>query len=382
VRRLDRVLVVDDQDVICEVLRTLLRREGFAVDTADDGSAALTALRREPFDVVLLDKNLPGISGLDVLEQARQIRRDVEIIVMTGYASLDSALTALRLGAYDYLVKPFSDLMEVAAKVRRAAEKAHLRRENERLEQDLRSRNQLLEQTLGELRQTRQLSLAAARTAALADAAGRLGHELKHPLASLGARLQLARAEAQVTPALSSALDAAQAELSRLSQVLGEFLEFARPRPIERAPCDPAALVREVAAELAPVEKVRGSRLELRVPEGAPGCELDAGRVRQVVRNLVRNALDATPPGGLIRVELDVAADAVELSVSDSGPGIAPEALPRVGTPFFTTKSGGTGLGLALSRRIAEEHGGRLEIANRADGGALVRASFPLLPKG
>src|SRR5262249_22830416 len=141
-------------------------------------------------------KNLNGLSGLEVLRAARELRSEIEVIIITGYASLDSALVALRRGAYDYLVKPFADLGEVAERVRRAAEKAQLVRENQRLAQDLRARNHLLEQTVTELRQTQRQAISSARMAALADAAGPLGHELKHPLATLVARLQNLRSEA------------------------------------------------------------------------------------------------------------------------------------------------------------------------------------------
>ncbi|HJZ85484.1 MAG TPA: response regulator [Polyangia bacterium] len=379
-RRPDRVLVVDDQDIICEVLRTLLRREGFEVATVGDGESALARLQGGAFDVLMVDKNLPGMSGLDVLGRVRTLKLDLEVIIITGYASLDSAIAALRCGAYDYLVKPFSDLMEVAAKVRRAAEKAHLERENLRLSADLRARNQLLEQTLAELRQTQKQAIAAARLAALGEAAGRLGHELQHPLASLTARLQLLRAEMSGHVKAGPALDAALGDTSRVEQVLGEFLDFARPRPPQFAPCELASLVRATLSEFEPQLAERAVRLEAALPAAPLEAEIDAPRVRQVMRNLVRNALEALPqgPGGLIRVEARAAEGSIEILVIDSGAGIAPEALIHIGTPFFTTKPRGTGLGLALSRRIAEEHRGRLEIGNRiGSSGASARLVLP-----
>src|SRR5258708_6185446 len=121
-----RVLVVDDQEVVCEVLSALLRRENFEVEAVHDGSEALERLRATaaagaPFDVVVLDKNLPGLSGLRVLEQGKRAHPLIEFVMITGYASFESAVEALSLGAYDYLVKPFVDIKEVAAKLRRAA---------------------------------------------------------------------------------------------------------------------------------------------------------------------------------------------------------------------------------------------------------------------
>jgi signal transduction histidine kinase len=377
-RRPDRVLVVDDQDVICEVLRTLLRREGFDVETCADGKSALAKLGATAYDVVLLDKNLPDISGLEVLAQARKLRADLEIIMITGYASLDSALSALRRGAYDYLVKPFADLGEVTEKVRRAAEKVHLLRENQRLTGDLRARNQLLETTVAELRQTRQQAIAAARLATLGDVAGRLGHELKHPLASLSARLQLLRADA---PQHTTAVDGALADLTRLDQLLAEFLDYARPRPLQPMPTDLAVLVREVVQEMSPLAQTRNARFELALPDRVEPLDVDTGRVREIVRNLLRNAIEAMPTGGPIEIELHSQPGGIDLSVRDRGAGIPLETLPRVGTPFFSTKTGGSGLGVAISRRIAEDHGGKLEVGNREGApGVCARLWLPRRP--
>jgi CheY-like chemotaxis protein len=150
---------VDDQEVLCEVLRALLRREGFHAETVGNGEAAMAQLRQCPFDVLLVDKNLPGMSGLDVLAHARALRSHLEVIIITGYASLDSALTALRHGAYDYLLKPFDDLAEVAAKVRQAADRARIVRDSQRVTQELRARNELLEQALQDVRQGRRGTL-------------------------------------------------------------------------------------------------------------------------------------------------------------------------------------------------------------------------------
>jgi signal transduction histidine kinase len=375
VRRADRVLVVDDQEVICEILGTLLRREGFAVATAADGESALARLRESAADVVLLDKNLPKLSGLEVLARIRESHRGTEVILITGYASLDSAVAALRCGAYDYLVKPFADLMEVAEKVRRAAEKARLLRENERLQRDLRSRNQLLEQALGELRKNQKQAEANLRLAALGDAAARVAHELQHPLAALAARLDLLH---EAAPEHATALAALGGEISRLEQCVGDLLDLARPRALTVSEVDLAALCRDMVSELAPL--CRRQRVELTAELSANGVtvEIDPARIRQLLTNLLRNALDATPSGGTIVVALAPGEQAVELTIADAGAGFAKEALARAGTPFYTTKPHGVGLGLALSRRIAEEHAGRLEIGNRVDAtGARVSVWLP-----
>jgi len=131
-----RVLVVDDEEIVRESLSGWLRKDGHDTLAAPDGRAALEALRAEPWDVVLLDLKMPGMDGLQVLEEARRERAGSVFVVMTAYATVDTAVSAMKLGAYDYLVKPF-DPEELSAIVRRIATQRALVRENESLRRAL-----------------------------------------------------------------------------------------------------------------------------------------------------------------------------------------------------------------------------------------------------
>jgi DNA-binding NtrC family response regulator len=132
-----RVLFVDDEEAIRRLFETFLANEGFDVRGASTLSEALEALESAPPEVVIVDKNLPDGSGIEVLHACRDALPDVEVIVLTGYPSLESAIDALRLGAFDYIIKPVLDLDLVSQKVRRALERRHLRGENRRLAEQL-----------------------------------------------------------------------------------------------------------------------------------------------------------------------------------------------------------------------------------------------------
>ncbi|HNV04269.1 MAG TPA: response regulator, partial [Vicinamibacterales bacterium] len=136
--RSGRILVVDDERSMRELLQIVLRREGHQVRLAEDGPAAVAELGREPADVLISDIRMPGMSGVDVLREAKRLDPDIVGIMVTAYASTDSAVEALRLGAYDYLTKPF-DVEELKAKVRNALERRTLRQENVLLKRALRS---------------------------------------------------------------------------------------------------------------------------------------------------------------------------------------------------------------------------------------------------
>ena len=137
-RRSGRILVVDDERSMRELLQIVLRREGHQVRLAENGPVAVAELEREPVDVLISDIKMPGMSGVDVLREAKRIDPDIVGIMVTAYASTESAVEALRLGAYDYLTKPF-DVEELKAKVRNALERRTLRQENVLLKRALRS---------------------------------------------------------------------------------------------------------------------------------------------------------------------------------------------------------------------------------------------------
>ena len=137
-RRSGRILVVDDERSMRELLQIVLRREGHQVRLAESGPVAVAELEREPVDVLISDIKMPGMTGVDVLREAKRLDPDIVGIMVTAYASTESAVEALRLGAYDYLTKPF-DVEELKAKVRNALERRTLRQENVLLKRALRS---------------------------------------------------------------------------------------------------------------------------------------------------------------------------------------------------------------------------------------------------
>jgi diguanylate cyclase (GGDEF)-like protein len=140
-----RILVVDDEATVRSVLLQVLKEDGYDVTPAENGSQALEILRNNSFDLIITDIKMPGISGLELLKKVKQAQPDTQVIIITSYASLDTSLTALRHGAYDYLFKPFEDLDLISAAAKRATEKVLLVKENRRLLGQLQKQNQQLE---------------------------------------------------------------------------------------------------------------------------------------------------------------------------------------------------------------------------------------------
>jgi signal transduction histidine kinase len=159
-----------------------------------------------------------------------------------------------------------------------------------------------------------------------------------------------------------------------------EFLALARPPVLKPEPIRVADLLAETAALVEPEARRTGVRLERLVPDDLPPLTADRDRLTQVLLNLTRNALEAMPDGGRLRLEAAATPRAVTLAVTDSGPGIAPEARARLFEPYYTTKARGLGLGLAIARQIVEAHGGAIDVEPADGGGSRFRVTLPREP--
>lgn len=142
-----RILVVDDEESIRLVLSQVLSDDGFKVIEAESGEAALELFQKQPFDLVITDIVMPGINGIELLAKIKELNSDAQVIIMTSYASLDTAVSALRSGAYDYFFKPFEDLDVISAAARRAAEKIQLITENQNLIKQLTKKTEELQKS-------------------------------------------------------------------------------------------------------------------------------------------------------------------------------------------------------------------------------------------
>jgi two-component system, NtrC family, sensor kinase len=232
------------------------------------------------------------------------------------------------------------------------------------------------------LAQARESLLRAERLAAVGRLAAGLAHEIGNPLGAVCGYAEVARARlpADAHPDLRDALARIAEASARIDRILRELLDFARPAPARVGEVHLEAVV-EAALRLARVQpRFRAVEAVLVIPTDLPPVRGDEGRLAQVLLNLLLNAGDAMKGGG--RVEIVATIDgpgAVDIAVADQGPGIAPENLPRLFEPFFSTKGPGegTGLGLATSLRMAEEMGGTLSAANGPAGGAVFRLRLP-----
>jgi len=216
---------------------------------------------------------------------------------------------------------------------------------------------------------------AFSRARELEQMSAQLSHELKNPLGAIKTLVQLSARD--VTDAKSrERLRVAETEIERMNCILKEYLSFTRPfEKLRSEPVELGALVDEVLQLLGP--GAAGSGVSLR-REGEARVEVDPRRLREALVNLVANALEATPRGGSVEVAIAQRSLAVEVAVRDSGRGMPPEVLEKVGTPFFTTREQGTGLGVVLARAAFVQHGGALQYTSAEGRGTIATGILPL----
>jgi two-component system sensor histidine kinase PilS (NtrC family) len=232
-------------------------------------------------------------------------------------------------------------------------------------------------QDLTDLRRMEEAMVRAERLAAVGRLAAGIAHEIRNPLAAISGSIELLSQTGLGDGAAESRelMAIVLREVARLDSLIRELLEFARPRPPEPQPLELAATVGEMVRVFENDRRLHSSPVELHAPTPVI-VDADPAQVRQLLWNLLRNAAEASPRGAPISVDVD-SEDLdghkwARLVVRDRGPGIPAEQRARVFEPFFSTKEGGTGLGLATVHRIVEEHRGRIEIADPPGGGAAV----------
>lgn len=229
-----------------------------------------------------------------------------------------------------------------------------------------------------ERRRMEQYALRAERLAAMGRLAAALAHEINNPLHAIANSLELVLDFPLTKKRQRVYLDAVRREIERLKTLSGRILDFARPPQLERQLTDVAEVVGH-ALTLAE-KQLQSSHIEVSVdlPADLPFVLASGDHLAQVFLNLIINAAEEMPEGGTLRISAQQVGKMVELTFTDSGPGIAPEEISLIFEPFYTTKEDGTGLGLAISYSIIQQYGGTITAANAPEGGAVFTVSLPV----
>lgn len=372
-----RILVIDDESGIREGSKRALSSQGFLVDTAENGEEGLEKIRAVDYDLILLDVMMPGISGIDLIEKIHEVDPETVIIIITGYATVEMAVRAIKQGAYDFLTKPFSvdDLLLV---VQQGLERRQLSLETKRL-QKIEVEAKKLSEEKARLEELDKAKMQFIRL---------VTHELQAPIAAIQTYIKLILegyvTEDQLHPTLEKCLQRAEEQMA----MIRDLLELGRAQVIEQSKVEDVIHLDEVLNSLVDglqnQAKEKGLEFRLNIQAGLPVVKGNTARFRSIWQNLIENAIKYTEQG-FVEVNLYAEKGRVIGEVKDTGIGISDEDQAHLFQEFFRAKNAketklpGTGLGLAIVKRMIEGLGGEIQVQSRLGAGSTFRFSVPAL---
>ena len=358
----NKILIIDDQEIVRESCCRILSEEGYQIETAADGIRGLQMIQQLKPDLALVDLKMPEMDGMTLLEKIREIDPDIIAIVITGYATIETAVEAMKRNAYDFIPKPFTpDQLKIM--IKRGLEKRALAREAARLRYE---KNQMRENLIT-----------------------LVSHQLRSPLLSIQQYFEviLKGFTGEVPNKQKEMLQEAGKRIDELINLINHWLNMSR---IEAGniignfqPVVLTSLVSQTVELMRPAAQEKKVALQTDFPERlAPvaGC---AESLKQAFTNIISNGINYNRQGGTASIKVRENGDYIVVEVSDTGIGIAPENLPLIFDEFFRVKAQetqnipGTGLGLAIAKRIIEAHQGSIRAQSEPGKGTTISVFLP-----
>lgn len=376
-----RVLVIDDEMGPRESLRILLKLECEVV-CASSVEEGVRLFRASPPDLVIMDIRMPDRSGIEGLREIRKLDPLVSVIMLTGYGTLETAQEAMRLGANDYLKKPFDtgDLFRV---VRHHIKRTRMERRRANAEAELEALNQ-------------QLACQLTQRDHLADLGQKsmeLAHDISTPLTVImgyvamlttqlrGSREQLGKQYEESV----EYLNVIDKSVIRCHELLDFWRSQKAGNKRERTLVSLADMIADIAQAIKPLALKAGATLKVQASPSSCRVMADSIQIFRAIQNVVANAIQAlTGPEGVVTISCRTDGSQAEVCVEDNGCGIAPENVEKIFEPYFTTKEKkrGLGLGMYITRSVIEDHGGTIQVESRLQKGTRMIIRLPLLVTG
>jgi signal transduction histidine kinase len=361
-KRKHSIVVIDDEESMRDSCRMILEKDGFLTETAENGNSGLIKVEKIRPDLVLIDLKMPGISGLEVLEKIKKIDSNIIPIVITGYATIESAVEAMKRGAYDFLPKPFTP-QELRLIIKRGLERIELIREAE----SLRKEKKLIEENFITM----------------------VSHQLRSPLVAITQYFEviLGGIAGEVAPKQKDMLVKARARLNNLLELINDWLDIARMDGgsiVDKLKSvSLAKLIKKQLDFLEPYAEKNKVTLSLSSVSGSDTALGDSDSLEQVFSNLISNAIKYNKPNGTIGVLIKEEEDYISTEIKDTGIGISEEHIPYLFDQFYRVsrsedkKQKGSGLGLAIAKKIVDAHNGSIQVTSKPGKGSVFTVQLP-----
>ena len=357
-----KILIIDDEEVVLDSCAQILKKSDYQLATANNGTSGLALIPEYQPDLIFVDLKMPGISGFEVLEKIHEMDPTLVTVVITGFATVSSAVDAMKKGAYDFLPKPFTP-DEFRIITRRGIERRKLvletialRREKELLREQFASIvSHELKAPLGAVQQ----NLFVLEY----ELAEKMNEEQKEKLERIKVRID------ELLKMINSWLRVISVDINKLKE---NFTRVQIAKPLSSA--------LESVASLATRKNIE---VVSEVSEDLPPVLGDSLTLTEVFVNIIGNSIKYSSGGTKVIIGAAVTGNDLTISIKDSGIGISPEDLPHVFEGFYRGKSGqeaatGHGIGLAVARQIVEAHSGSLSVESELGKGTTFFISLPL----
>lgn len=357
-----KILIIDDEEVVLDSCIQILKSGDYHIETAQNGQLGVKLVEELKPDLVYVDLKMPGISGFEVLERINEIDPTIVSIVITGYATVSSAVEAMKKGADDFLPKPFTP-DELRLITQRGLEKRRLVLETI----SLRKEKEMLRDHFAAI----------------------VSHELKSPLGAVQQNLFLLEDELsnELTEEQRNRFEHIKSRLSDLMKLIHTWLRVISAEDIEKirdtfGPTAMADVINKAIESVQPHAMRKDIEIVTSVDKNLDPVNGDEGTLVEAIVNVIGNAIKFSRVGSKILVKVDEQEDIISISVTDTGVGISKEDLPLIFEDFYRGKSGqvvegGSGLGLALTRRIVEAHNGSISVESELGKGSTFTVCLP-----
>ncbi|MCK4534979.1 MAG: hybrid sensor histidine kinase/response regulator [Syntrophobacterales bacterium] len=355
------ILVIDDEESIRDGCRQTLEKSGYDVVTAENGEEGVRIAREIQPDVAFVDLKMPSICGIEIIDVLSKDISDIVLIVITGYASIVSAVDSMKRGAYDYLPKPFTP-DQLRAVAMRGFDHRNLKIETRKLREE----KEQMEKNFITF----------------------VSHEMRSPLLIVEQYLEALRTVAGgcLDKDANDIIERCNKRIHGLKDLVEHWLDISHIESgiftPEKKPVDIPGIIMRSVEDMTPLYHIRELSMETDISEDIPEVTGDEESLVRVLANIMGNAAKYTPSGGKVSIRARHDEYYVSISISDTGTGIPKEKLPFIFEPFYRVKGKeekqrGSGLGLNFCKKIMEAHGGKIEVTSQVGEGTTFVLELP-----
>jgi len=377
-----KILVVDDEEILRDRLKRLLELDDYEVVTAENGLRGLEEFASFKPDIVLLDIKMPGIDGIEVLERIKKIPNMAEVFIMTGHGGLETAIQAMRNGAFDYMTKPI-DYDELEINLKRAMEKKMLRQQLDSYVHDIEDANRKLKTQGAQL-------LQAAKLTAVGELGAGVAHEMNQPLMAIASHLEILLMNPTISSdqKINEKILKVKDQFARLGTIVKRMHEYSSGRTGTYMNESINRPIQDAIYLFAQQLKDHNIVISHNLMEDLPKLYIDRYQIQDVIINFLINARDAIDDafeqkvGGNIHIFSKFLSEhqCVVAGLIDNGIPIKEGTETELLNPFFTTKpvGKGTGLGLSVCYNIVKNHNGVLSFTKISGGRKIFYFALPV----